>query len=136
MNEENKKVEAVETTENKNTENRPRKFDKRRPRNNNRNNNSRPKSDLEEKVIEIRRVTKVVKGGRQFRFAATVVVGNRKIVNTLCNTVIFLMLWMLLLVDNIDDDLLTFVNRSSYQQFLQHLSTAFQHGYWHLPEKN
>ena len=73
MNEENKKVEAVETAENK-----PRKFDKRRPRNNNRSNNSRPKSDLEEKVIEIRRVTKVVKGGRQFRFAATVVVGNRK----------------------------------------------------------
>ena len=73
MNEENKKVEKVETTENKS-----RKFDKKRPRNNNRNNNSKPKSDLEDKVIEIRRVTKVVKGGRQFRFAATVVVGNRK----------------------------------------------------------
>ena len=77
MNEENKKAEV---TENKNevskTEaNKTRKFDKKRPRN---NNSSRPKSDLEEKVIEIRRVTKVVKGGRQFRFAATVVVGNRK----------------------------------------------------------
>ena len=35
-------------------------------------------SDLEEKVIDIKRVTKVVKGGRQFRFSATVVVGNRK----------------------------------------------------------
>lgn len=77
MNEENKKVEVVENTE-KTTENKPRKFDKRRPRNNNRPNNNRPKSDLEDKVIEIRRVTKVVKGGRQFRFAATVVVGNRK----------------------------------------------------------
>ena len=75
MNEENKNVEVVET---KTTENKPRKFDKRRPRNNNRPNNSKPKSDLEDKVIEIRRVTKVVKGGRQFRFAATVVVGNRK----------------------------------------------------------
>ena len=64
--------------ENKKTEVKNRKFDKKRPRNNNKNNNSRPKSDLEEKVIEIRRVTKVVKGGRQFRFAATVVVGNRK----------------------------------------------------------
>jgi len=38
----------------------------------------KPKSDLEDKVIAINRVTKVVKGGRQFRFAATVVVGNRK----------------------------------------------------------
>ena len=77
MNEENTKVEVVENTE-KTTENKPRKFDKRRPRNNNRLNNAKPKSDLEDKVIEIRRVTKVVKGGRQFRFAATVVVGNRK----------------------------------------------------------
>ena len=77
MNEENKNAEVVENTE-KTTENKPRKFDKRRPRNNNRPNNSKPKSDLEDKVIEIRRVTKVVKGGRQFRFAATVVVGNRK----------------------------------------------------------
>lgn len=77
MNEENKKASVVENTE-KTTENKPRKFDKRRPRNNNRPNNNKPKSDLEEKVIEVRRVTKVVKGGRQFRFAATVVVGNRK----------------------------------------------------------
>lgn len=38
----------------------------------------KPKSDLEDKVIAINRVTKVVKGGRQFRFSATVVVGNRK----------------------------------------------------------
>ena len=52
---------------------------------NKRNNNRRPrktfdkpKTDLEDKVICINRVTKVVKGGRQFRFAATVVVGNRK----------------------------------------------------------
>ena len=67
MNEDKKKVEVKENN---------RKFDKKRPRNNNRPN--KPKSDLEDKVIEIKRVTKVVKGGRQFRFAATVVVGNRK----------------------------------------------------------
>lgn len=48
----------------------------RRPRRN--NNNFKPKTDLEDKVIDIKRVTKVVKGGRQFRFSATVVVGNRK----------------------------------------------------------
>ena len=33
---------------------------------------------LEEKVINLSRVTKVTKGGRHFRFSATVVVGNRK----------------------------------------------------------
>ena len=56
------------------------KFD----RHNNKDNKRRPKrvekpkSDLEDKVIAINRVTKVVSGGRQFRFSATVVVGNRK----------------------------------------------------------
>lgn len=52
------------------------KFNKRSPRK--RESFNKPKTDLEDKVIDIRRVTKVVKGGRQFRFAATVVVGNRK----------------------------------------------------------
>ena len=41
------------------------------------NNDSRKKL-LEEKVINLSRVTKVTKGGRHFRFSATVVVGNRK----------------------------------------------------------
>lgn len=42
-----------------------------------RNNDSKKKL-LEEKVINLGRVTKVTKGGRHFRFSATVVVGNRK----------------------------------------------------------
>ncbi len=51
----------------------PDKKTKREPR-----ENRDKKKLLEEKVIYIGRVTKVTKGGRHFRFSATVVVGNRK----------------------------------------------------------
>ena len=81
MNEENVKNEVV-TEENTTNEKQPEKAKFERRNNNNRrprrNTNSKPKTDLEDKVIDINRVTKVVKGGRKMRFSATVVVGNRK----------------------------------------------------------
>ena len=39
---------------------------------------SKEPKEFEEHVLEIARVTRVVKGGRRMRFRATVVIGNRK----------------------------------------------------------
>ena len=77
MNEEIKKPEET-TEEVATTEKAPRKNDGKRNNRRPKKTFDKPKTDLEDKVICINRVTKVVKGGRQFRFAATVVVGNRK----------------------------------------------------------
>ena len=38
----------------------------------------REESEFKEKLVAVNRVTKVVKGGRNFRFAALVVVGDEK----------------------------------------------------------
>lgn len=38
----------------------------------------REKSEFDQKVLDIRRVARVVAGGRRFSFRATVVIGNRK----------------------------------------------------------
>lgn len=49
-------------------------------RNNNRSGGRppRPKSEFREKVLEVRRVTRVMAGGKRFSFRATVVVGDQK----------------------------------------------------------
>ena len=40
--------------------------------------NKKVENDIKEKLVAINRITKVVKGGRRFGFAALVVVGNQK----------------------------------------------------------
>jgi small subunit ribosomal protein S5 len=47
---------------------------------NNRNDSrrDRKKDDIEDQLVAVNRITKVVKGGRRMRFAALVVVGDRK----------------------------------------------------------
>ncbi len=57
--------------------NNPRQWKQRFERNNNRNRRG-DNNMFEEKVVTIRRVTKVTKGGRHFRFAAVVVIGDKK----------------------------------------------------------
>jgi len=48
------------------------------PRNNRRQGGRREKGEYDQKLLDLARVTRVVKGGRRFRFRATVVIGNRK----------------------------------------------------------
>jgi len=41
-------------------------------------NTRREKPEFEQKLLDLARVTRVVKGGRRFRFRATLVIGDRK----------------------------------------------------------
>lgn len=45
---------------------------------NRKNVKKREKPEFEQKLLDLARVTRVVKGGRRFRFRATLVIGNRK----------------------------------------------------------
>ncbi|MFA5777146.1 MAG: 30S ribosomal protein S5 [Parcubacteria group bacterium] len=47
-------------------------------RNNNGKFKKREKPEFEQKLLDLARVTRVVKGGRRFRFRATLVIGDRK----------------------------------------------------------
>lgn len=58
-----------------NNENKVQKTD-RKPRFEKRN--VQKADDMDKKLVDVRRVTKVVKGGRTFRFSALVVVGDKK----------------------------------------------------------
>ncbi|AHB36756.1 30S ribosomal protein S5 [Spiroplasma apis] len=49
-----------------------------RPRRDNRFARNKEDNPFEERVVTINRVTKVTKGGRRFRFAAVVVIGDKK----------------------------------------------------------
>ncbi len=53
-------------------------FNKDNRKNNDRKPIRREESDMDKKVVSVRRVTKVVKGGRTLRFSALVVVGDKK----------------------------------------------------------
>jgi small subunit ribosomal protein S5 len=65
-------VEGRDTRDNRGPRNTrpPRKSGPRR--------DARPKSEFDQKIISIRRVTRVVTGGRRFAFSVAVVIGDRK----------------------------------------------------------
>ncbi len=50
----------------------------RRPGGRRPSRNDKPKSEFDQKIIDIRRVTRVVAGGRRFSFSVVIVAGDRK----------------------------------------------------------
>jgi len=62
-------------TKNTNNNFRNPRFTGRRP---NTFKRERPKDDFKEKVLDLRRVTRVVAGGKRFRFRTTLVIGDEK----------------------------------------------------------
>jgi small subunit ribosomal protein S5 len=59
-------------------ESQKREFTKNRRNPRNRRGGGKPRSEFEQKILDIRRVTRVSKGGRRFSFAVSIVVGNKK----------------------------------------------------------
>lgn len=62
-------------TKQKNTKKNDKKRDEKRRSN---RGSSAPRSEFDQKIVDIRRVTRVVSGGRRFSFSVTAVVGNHK----------------------------------------------------------
>jgi small subunit ribosomal protein S5 len=50
----------------------------RRPRKSNRDGDDRERREFDQKVVEVKRVTRVVAGGKRMRFRALVVIGDHK----------------------------------------------------------
>ena len=53
-------------------------MEKRQRKNNSRDNNDKQAREFDQKVVEIKRVTRVVAGGKRMRFRALVVIGDHK----------------------------------------------------------
>lgn len=80
MKTEEKKEEkaGAEVTDNKQRSDKPVFAKNRRRRSDKFEKTGRPKPEFEQKIIEIRRVARVVSGGRRFSFSVALVAGNRK----------------------------------------------------------
>lgn len=80
--EEVKKIDTKETeveqTSDSKAFNNNRSGQRKNPRKSPPRRDARPKSEFDQKIISIRRVTRVVTGGRRFSFSVGVVVGDRK----------------------------------------------------------
>lgn len=70
--------QVVETPSNESKGAERKNFEGKPRRNKNNRRRRKPEKLFEERVVAINRVTKVVKGGRRFRFAALVVIGDKK----------------------------------------------------------
>jgi len=62
----------------KTTENAPRRPRSQRPRRGRNGRGERPRSEFDQMTIDVRRVARVVAGGRRFSFSVTVVIGDHK----------------------------------------------------------
>lgn len=56
----------------------PQKREFKKNRRNNNRRRERPRSEFEQKILDIRRVTRVSSGGRRFSFSVAIVIGDKK----------------------------------------------------------